>query len=52
MSKHLTRYVELCMVMVVCWFEILRGFIRLQGLYGLKYDGLITPVIAIVLVPI
>jgi hypothetical protein len=34
----------------VGWFEILCGFIRLPGLYGLKYDGLITSVIAIVLV--
>jgi hypothetical protein len=32
------------------WFEIIRGFIRLPGLYGLKYDGLIASVIAIVLV--
>ena len=31
-------------------FEILYDFIRLPGLYGLKYDGLITSVIAIVLV--
>ena len=31
-------------------FEILRDFIRLPGLYGLKYDGLIASVIAIVLV--
>jgi hypothetical protein len=36
----------------VGWFEILHGFIRLPGLYGhgLKYDGLITSVIATVLV--
>jgi hypothetical protein len=34
----------------VGWFEILRGFIRLPGLYGLKYDGLIPPVIAFILV--
>ena len=31
-------------------FEILRDFIELPGLYGLKYDGLIASVIAIVLV--
>ena len=31
-------------------FEILREFIGLPGLYGLKYDGLIALVIAIVLV--
>ena len=31
-------------------FEILRDFIRLPGLYGLKYDGLIASVIAFVLV--
>ena len=31
-------------------FEILRDFIRLPDLYGFKYDGLITSVIAIVLV--
>ena len=31
-------------------FEILRDFIRLPGLYGLKYDGLITSMIVIVLV--
>jgi len=31
-------------------FEILHDFIRLLGLYGLKYDSLITLVIAIVLV--
>jgi hypothetical protein len=31
-------------------FEILHGFIGLRGLYGLKYDDLITSVIAIVLV--
>ena len=34
----------------VGWFEILHDFIELPGLYGLKYDGLITSVIAIVLV--
>jgi hypothetical protein len=32
------------------WVEILHGFIGLPGLYGLKYDNLITLVIAIVLV--
>jgi len=32
------------------WFEILRDFNGLSGLNGLKYDGLITPVIAFVLV--
>ena len=31
-------------------FEIPHDFIRLPGLYGLKYDGLIVSVIAIVLV--
>ena len=31
-------------------FEILRDFIGLPGLYGFKYDGSITSVIAIVLV--
>ena len=31
-------------------FEILRVFIGLSGLYGLKYDSLIALVIAIVLV--
>ena len=31
-------------------FEILRDFIGLLGLYGLKYDSLIASVIAIVLV--
>ena len=31
-------------------FEILCDFIGLPGLYGLKYDGLIASVIAIVLV--
>ena len=31
-------------------FEILHDFIKLSGLYGLKYDGLIASVIAIVLV--
>jgi hypothetical protein len=34
----------------VGWFEILHGFIGLPSLYGLKYDGWITLVIAIVLV--
>ena len=34
----------------VGWFEILRDFIGLPGLYGLKYDSLIASVIAIVLV--
>jgi hypothetical protein len=33
-----------------CVLEILCGFIGLPGLYGLKYDSLITPVIAFVLV--
>ena len=33
----------------VGWFEILRNFIGLPGLYGLKYDGLIALVIANVL---
>ena len=31
-------------------FKILHDFIRLPGLYGLKYDGLIALAIAIVLV--
>ena len=31
-------------------FEILCDFIRLPGLYGLKYDRLIASVIAIILV--
>ena len=31
-------------------FEIPHDFTRLSGLYGLKYDGLIASVIAIVLV--
>ena len=31
-------------------FEIPQDFARLPGLYGLKYDGLITLAIAIVLV--
>ena len=31
-------------------FEIPQDFTRLPGLYGLKYDGLITPVVAFVLV--
>ena len=31
-------------------FEILRDFIGLPGLYGLKYDSLIASVIVIVLV--
>jgi hypothetical protein len=34
----------------VGWFEILRGFIKLLSLYGLKYGSSITLVIAIVLV--
>ena len=34
----------------VGWLEMLRDFIELPGLYGLKYDSLITSVIAIVLV--
>jgi hypothetical protein len=34
----------------VGWFEILRDFIELSGLYGLKYDGLTALVVAIVLV--
>jgi hypothetical protein len=34
----------------VSWFETFHGFIGLPGLYGLKYDGLITLVIAIILV--
>jgi hypothetical protein len=34
----------------VGWFEILRDFIRLLGLYELKYDDLTTLVVAIVLV--
>ena len=34
----------------VGWFEILRDFIGLPGLYWLKYDSLIASVIAIVLV--
>ena len=31
-------------------FDILRDFLELPGLYGLKYDSLIALVIAIVLV--
>ena len=31
-------------------FEILHDFIELLGLYGLKYDGFVALVIAIVLV--
>ena len=34
----------------VGWFEILRDFIELSDLYGLKYDSLIASVIAIILV--
>jgi hypothetical protein len=34
----------------VGWFDVLRDFIKLLGLYGLKYDSLITLVVAIVLV--
>ena len=34
----------------VGWFEILCDFIGLPGLYGLKYDGLIALVIAIIVV--
>jgi hypothetical protein len=34
----------------VGWFEILCDFSGLPGLYGLKYDGLTTLVVAIVLV--
>jgi hypothetical protein len=34
----------------VGWFEILRDFIGLPGLYGLNYDGLITSVVVNVLV--
>jgi hypothetical protein len=37
-------------LLYVGWFEIRHSFIRLLGLYGLKYDGLIILVIAIVLV--
>ena len=33
-------------------FEILHDFIGLPSLYGLKYEGLIISVIAIVLVPL
>ena len=33
----------------VSWLEILHGFIELPDLYGFKYDGLITTVIAFVL---
>jgi hypothetical protein len=33
----------------VGWFEILHDFIGLSGLYGLKYDGLTTSMVAIVL---
>ena len=31
-------------------FEMLHDFVELSGLYGFKYDGSITSVIAIVLV--
>jgi hypothetical protein len=34
----------------VGWFQIFRDFIGLPGLYGLKYDGLTSSVVAIVLV--
>jgi hypothetical protein len=34
----------------VGWIEILHDFIGLPGLYGLKYDGLTTLVVAIILV--
>jgi hypothetical protein len=34
----------------VGWFEIPHGFVGLADLYGLKYDGLIISVTAIVLV--
>jgi hypothetical protein len=34
----------------VGWFKIVRGFIGLPGLYGLKYDGLTALVVAIVVV--
>ena len=45
----------LCLIMYdldlyVGWFEILRDFIGLPGLYGLKFASLIASVIAIVLV--
>jgi hypothetical protein len=35
---------------VVSWIEILCDFVRLPKLYGLKYDGLITSVIAYMIV--
>jgi hypothetical protein len=38
------------LVLYVGWFEILRDFIGLLGLYGLKYDGLTASAVAIVLV--
>jgi hypothetical protein len=34
----------------VLWFEILRDFVGLPELYGLKYNNLITSVIVFVLV--
>jgi hypothetical protein len=37
------------LVLYVGWFEILHDFIGLLGLYGLKYNGLTTFVVAIVL---
>jgi hypothetical protein len=33
----------------VGWFEILRDFVGLPDLYGLKYDGLTALVVAVVL---
>jgi hypothetical protein len=36
--------------LVVCWFEILRDFVGLPRLYGLKFRNLITSAIAFVLV--
>jgi hypothetical protein len=38
------------LVLYVGWFEILRDFIGLSELYGLKCDNLITLVIVFVLV--
>ena len=47
----MTGCVESLRSWFVCWlFEIFRDFVGLPGLYGLKYDGLITSVIAIILV--
>ena len=47
----MTSCVESLQSWFVCWlFEIFRDFVGLSGLYGLKYDGLITLVIAFVLV--